>query len=103
MSNRPDHYPEGYLDGCTIGPQKFGEVSHKDICLDHDEDWWNVRTFIGKIWSDLKWAGRLIARHSLNFPFQFPAVLFAVIGFVGLNTLGWVWWMKRQELKANEP
>lgn len=91
----PDPYPDDYFDGCTIGPQKFGKVSHKDICTDHDVDWWLERTAWGKIRADWRWSTRLIRRHLPNRLWFIPAALYAALGFIGLNTLGWIWWANK--------
>jgi hypothetical protein len=90
-----EQFPEGYLDGCTIGPQKFGKVSHKDICIEHDIDWWSKRTVWEKIKSDWSWCVKIIKRHYNNGVWLIPAVLYGILGFIFLNTLGWFWWRNK--------
>lgn len=82
--------PPSYLDGCTLAPNRLGKVSHRDICDDHDRAYWLRRTLVDKIAADLRWAGRIIWRHRANFFWQPIALGLAVVGFIGITTLGGV-------------
>ena len=91
----PDLIPDGYIDGCTIGPQKFGLRDHSDICREHDRLWWEKRTLARKFRADWMWSVRMIERHWTNGPWVLVAILYAVAGFLFLNTIGWwFWWRK---------
>lgn len=84
--------PDAYLDGCTLAPDALGRVSHRDICDDHDRDYWNRRTLLDKVVADLRWAGRIVWRHRNNWPWQPVALALAVVGWVGITTIGgWMW------------
>ena len=87
--------PEGYQDGCTLGPQAFGKVSHADIGNEHDRSWWVNRNLHNKIRADWIWSVRIVKRHARNGLWILPATLYAVIGFVVLNTGGWYWWARK--------
>jgi hypothetical protein len=87
--------PHGYQDGCTLGPQRFGRVDHSDICNEHDRAWWEHRNLHNKFRSDWIWSARIIRRHAGNGLWIFPAILFAVLGFVFLNTIGWWYWARK--------
>lgn len=87
--------PPEYLEGCTMAPNRLGKVSHRDICDDHDRDYWFRRTLLGKIAADARWAGRIVWRHRLNWPWQPVALLLAVIGWIGITTVGGVMWRRR--------
>lgn len=91
-----DPLPPEYIDGCTIGPQKFGSVDHSDICNEHDFWWWEKRTLLQKVYSDGVWAIKMIRRHSTNGLWIIPATTYAVVGFIVLNTGGWYWWIKKK-------
>jgi hypothetical protein len=92
----PKSVPPDYIDGCSLGPQKFGLVSHRDICEEHDRAWWEKRNLHNKFRADWIWSVRIVKRHASNGPWVIPAILYAVLGFVFLNTLGWwFWWRKR--------
>lgn len=87
---------DGYVDGCSLGPQRFGNRSHADICNQHDVDWWRNRNLHNKFRADWLWSVRIIERHTTNGLWVIPAILYALLGFVFLNTLGWwFWWRKR--------
>lgn len=88
--------PEGYIDGCTIGPQKFGKRDHSDICREHDRLWWEKRNLHNKFRADWMWSVRIIRRHATNGLWIIPATLYAVAGFVFLNTVGWYWWWVKE-------
>lgn len=90
-----DPIPDDYIDGCTIGPQGFGKVSHKDICDEHDRLWWEKRNLHNKIRADWIWSIRIIKRHARNGWWVAPAILYSVGGFVFLNTAGWYWWARK--------
>lgn len=95
ISQMADPMPDGYRDGCTVGPQRFGKVWHDDICDKHDDDWWHNRTVIEAIGSNFKWAGGIIGRHGRNGWWIIPAALYAVAGLIFLNTAGWYWWARK--------
>ena len=58
--------PAAYLDGCTLAPDRFGSVSHKDICTAHDRDYWMKRRFTDKWAADFVWGLRLERRPFLR-------------------------------------
>lgn len=84
--------PSPYMDGCTVGPKKFGNVFHDDICNSHDLDWWYDRRATQKTVADWRWSSGIVKRHFKNTPWQPLAVLYAVLGFSWLMTGGWLWW-----------
>lgn len=91
--------PEIYMDGCTMFPNAFGKVSHKEVCDRHDSDYWNDRTIGGKLAADLLWAMRLNKTHLkagnwLWMPIVFPA---SIVGFCGLTVFGLYFWRRRHE------
>ncbi len=90
--NRP---PDRYLDGCTLAPDRFGDVYHGDICTDHDLDYWRKRRFIDKWTADAVWAVRIVTRHRRNGAWVFAALGLAVIGWLALSTAGWWFWLRR--------
>ncbi|WP_420433011.1 hypothetical protein [Hyphobacterium sp.] len=84
--------PPEYLDGCTLAPDCLGRVSHKDICNDHDLDYWSKRTLLDKVVADARWAGRIMWRHRANFPWQPVAIVLAIVGWLGVTLVGgWMW------------
>ena len=87
--------PDGYVDGCTLGPQRFGKVSHADICNQHDIDWWNCRTVLAAFDANCAWSFRIVRRHAGNGLWVLPAMVYAGLGFVFLNTVGWFWWRRK--------
>ena len=91
----PKPIPEGYVDGCTLGPQAFGKVNHADICNEHDRLWWEKRTLPRKFRADWMWSVRIVKRHARNGLWIFPAILYAVLGFIFLNTAGWYFWARK--------
>ena len=87
--------PAAYLDGCTLAPDRFGSVSHKDICTAHDRDYWMKRRFTDKWAADFVWAVRIVARHSSNGGWVLAALALAVLGWLALTTVGWWFWLRR--------
>lgn len=90
-----DPIKPGYVDGCTIGPQAFGKVNHADICNQHDVDWWENRNLHNKLRADWLWSVRIVRRHARNGLWIIPAFIYALAGFVFLNTAGWYFWAKK--------
>lgn len=94
MTRRPP--PPRYLDGCTLAPDRLGPIYHGDICIDHDRDYWHNRTATSKVAADVRWAYRIIRRHSRNrWPWTLTAIAFATAGFLALSTAGWYFWLRR--------
>lgn len=88
--------PRDYLDGCTLFPDRFGQVSHKHICIQHDIDYWTKRTAIGKIVSDWWWLVGINTTHRSNLLQWKMVVLFSsVLGWLALSTFGWFFWFGR--------
>lgn len=88
--------PDSYLDGCTCFFDRFGKVSHVDVCNEHDGDWWYKRTALEKIGADWRFSVRLARRHLTNTPWQ-PVALLSAVGALALfwSPIGWVmWWAK---------
>lgn len=88
--------PAKYLDGCTLAPDRLGAIYHGDICIDHDRAYWHKRRAVDKIAADVRWAYRIIRRHSRNKWYWFAAaILLANIGFIALSTVGTIFWVSR--------
>lgn len=91
--------PDFYMDGCTMFPDTFGKVSHKEVCDRHDRDYWNDRTILGKLKADLMWAIRLTRVHLTAGNFLWLPVIIpaSLVGFVGLSIFGLYFWQRRHE------
>lgn len=96
MSKEP---PILYLDGCTMFPNTFGKVSHKDVCDQHDRDYWNDRTLLRKFAADWRWFVSLNRTHLKNNHPIWMTVVFpcSVFGLVGLSVFGLYFWRRRHE------
>ena len=88
--------PRDYLDGCTLFPDKFGNISHRDVCIKHDIEYWTNRTAVSKFKADWKWFLEINNAHRINTTFYRIVVFLAsIIGLVVLTTFGWVFWLRR--------
>lgn len=94
MTNKP---PKEYLDGCTLFFNSFGGVSHREVCDQHDKDYWNNRTFFSKIAADIRWFFRIINKHRKENTWYWFIIAFVItfFGLIGLMTFGWIPWVTR--------
>ena len=90
--------PIEYLDGCTLFPDKFGKVSHRHICTEHDIDYWVDRTALGKVAADWKWLINLNKAHKEN-KLHWRIIVFTVSipAYITLSTVGWYFWKQRDK------
>jgi hypothetical protein len=93
--------PVDYLDGCTFFPDKFGKVSHKHVCIEHDIDYWTKRTVLDKIISDFKWLININKAHKSNTVIWRPTILLLTsLAYIALSTFGWYFWLRRHKWKS---
>jgi hypothetical protein len=94
--------PVEYLDGCTLFPDKFGDISHRHICIEHDINYWTKRTLLGKIIGDWQWLVGVNREHKNNtIWWKIVALLFTMLGWVALSTFGWLFWFRRPRWDKN--
>ena len=88
--------PVDYLDGCTLFPDKFGKVSHKHVCIQHDIEYWTKRTALDKLISDFKWLINLNKAHKTNkLYWRIIVFIISIPAYIALNTAGWYFWLNR--------
>ena len=88
--------PREYLDGCTLFPDRFGKISHKHICIQHDIDYWTKRTAVAKFKSDWLWFVGINKTHAINTTrWRVAAFVSTIVGLIALTTVGWFFWKTR--------
>lgn len=88
--------PKDYLDGCTLFPDRFGTVSHKHICIEHDIEYWLNRTLVGKVKADWDWMIGINRTHRKNkLWWKAFALASTTSGFIVLSTVGWIFWFNK--------
>lgn len=95
--------PSDYLDGCTYFPDRFGKISHRHVCIEHDKRYWYYRTVPDKFVADFIWFRDINKAHKNNTLFwKIAAIISSVLGYVALSTFGWYFWRRRAKYDKNK-